>query len=405
MRNETKFFQGLFPVLASVTIGIATLFLNALGTIASAQEAAHDEHAEHDEHEREQLVMLSESELNEFGIVVETAGPGKLHIQTSLPGEVRINADRMAHVVPRLSGVVIEVKKTLGNSVTVGEVMAVLDSRELADANAAYLAARERVSLAESMFKREEDLLAKKVSAEQDFLAAKQALAEVKIEVRAAEQRLHALGFSEDYVRDLPNRPETSLTRYEVTAPFDGTVIEKHIVLGEVVRDDAQVFTIADLRTVWVDLSVYQKDLPLIRQGQKVTIAAGQGIELVIGKIAYIGPIIGESTRTALARVVLPNVDGQWRPGLFVTARIDVDESVVAVLVPRSALQTIEDRISVFVETNEGFEPRPVTVGRTDDAHAEITSGLVPGEHVVIQGAFTLKAELGKGSLSDGHNH
>jgi cobalt-zinc-cadmium efflux system membrane fusion protein len=102
---------------------------------------------------------------------------------------------------------------------------------------------------------------------------------------------------------------------------------------------------------------------------------------------------------------VLPNPDGHWRPGLFVTAKIAVDEIDVPLLVPKAALQTVEDRLSVFVQTDEGFAPRPVTLGRSTETYAEVTKGLQPGQRYVTKGAFTLKAELVKGSFGDGHVH
>jgi cobalt-zinc-cadmium efflux system membrane fusion protein len=115
--------------------------------------------------------------------------------------------------------------------------------------------------------------------------------------------------------------------------------------------------------------------------------------------------MVGEQTRTALARVILPNPEGLWRPGLFVTASVDVEKRDVSLLVPKTALQTVEDQPAVFVQTPEGFVPQTVTLGHTNDAYIEVTSGLAPGQRYVTRGAFTLKAQLAKDSFGDGHNH
>jgi cobalt-zinc-cadmium efflux system membrane fusion protein len=283
--------------------------------------------------------------------------------------------------------------------------MAILDSRELADLQSTYLAAKERVPLAKATFRREADLWQKKITSEQEYLDAKQALAEVNIALRAAEQKLHAIGFSEPYLAKLPTPPDTALTRYAITAPFDGTVIEKHITLGEVLKEDTNAFVVADLSSVWVDLKVYRKDLPFIRQGQPVVISAGSGIADAQGKIAYVGPVVGEQTRTALARIVLPNPDGHWRPGLFVTGTIEIKDVEVPVRIPKTALQTIDDRSVVFVTTEEGFVPQQVTLGRTNHTYIEVMDGLQPGQQYVTQGTFTLKAQLAKGSFGHGHAH
>jgi cobalt-zinc-cadmium efflux system membrane fusion protein len=199
---------------------------------AAREEESHKDvpgHTEHDEHGEKGVVLLSDAELKEFGIEVGTAGPGNLKVQVSLPGEVVANADRLAHIVPRVSGVVREVRKNLGDRVRKGEVMAVLESRDLADAKAAFLNATEKLELARTNFAREEDLWKKRISPEQDYLQARQALAEARIELRSAEQKLHALGFSDEYLAQLPSQPDMSYTRYEIVAPFEGTVIEKHI--------------------------------------------------------------------------------------------------------------------------------------------------------------------------------
>jgi cobalt-zinc-cadmium efflux system membrane fusion protein len=351
------------------------------------------------------VVRLSEAERKEFDIEVGTAGSGKLQMHITLPGEVALNADRRAQVVPRVPGVVRQVHKTLGEQVRAGEVMVVLDSRELAELKSAYLAGKERVTLAETTFQREENLWKKNISPEQEYLEAKKALAEARIELRAAKQKLHALGFSDPYLAQLPTQPDTTFTQYTVTAPFDGTVIEKNVALGEVLKDDAAAFVVADLRSVWVDLRVYQKDLPSVRKGQPVVIAAGQGIPDAQGTIAYIGPLVGEQTRTALARVVLPNPDGHWRPGVFVTGTVVVKDIDIPVLVSKTALQTIDERPVVFVETDTGFQPQPVTLGRSNETRVEVTAGLTPGQRYVTSGAFTLKAQLAKSTFGDGHGH
>ena len=123
------------------------------------------------------------------------------------------------------------------------------------------------------------------------------------------------------------------------------------------------------------------------------------------GTVDYISPTVDETTRAATARIVLPNDKGQWRPGSFVTAIIDVDRVEVSLLVPKSAIQTVENQSVVFTETDNEFEPQPVQVGRTNSTHAEILAGLRVGQRYVAQGAFTLKAQLSKGDFGDGHGH
>jgi cobalt-zinc-cadmium efflux system membrane fusion protein len=376
------------------------------------EHGEHDEHGEEGEHEEEGheghddegIVRLNAQVLRDFGVEISEAGMGDLAIYMRLSGEVVINPDRLAHVVPRVSGVAQRVQKKLGDQVKAGEVLAVLESRELAEVKSAYLVARERFRLAQTTFSREEKLWKEAISSERDYLAAKQSLAELSIEMRAAEQKLHALGFSNAYLKTLAFDEDENFTRYEIRAPFDGTVIEKHISLGEVLKDDIEAFVIADLSTVWVKLMVYQKDLSSVRLGQTVEVVT-EDRPAVAGVISYVSSVVNEETRTATVRIVLDNAQGQWRPGSFVAGLVAVDTRSVPILVPKSALQKIDEQIVVFVETAEGFEPQEVGVGRSNEVYAEIVNGLTAGQRYVVRGAFTLKAQLAKGSFGGGHSH
>ncbi|MBW7996667.1 MAG: efflux RND transporter periplasmic adaptor subunit [Candidatus Glassbacteria bacterium] len=372
-------------------------------------ENVQNEQAEHDEHgedEEGQTVHLSEEEMEAFGIEIAAAGPGKLKVQISLPGEVTTDPSRLAHIVPQVAGVIRKVRKEIGDRVIRGEVMAILDSRELSDLKSVFLVAKEQVTLTETTFQREERLWKQSVSSERVYLEAKQALAKARIELEAAGQKLHALGFSEEYVHNLSFHQGVPFTRYEITAPFDGTVINKHTTLGEALTEDAEAFTVADLSIVWVSLTVYQKDLPYVHNGQPVIISSKQGNLKTDGIISFVSPILFEETRTATARVVLNNPEGLWRPGLFVNAMITVEETMVPLLVPKTALMTMDEETFVFVRTADGFELDPVKVGRKNGTHVEIISGLEEGQLYVSSGSFTLKSELEKASFGgEGHAH
>jgi len=357
------------------------------------------------DHDEKPAVQMPPEALAEFDIEVATAGPGALHVTLTFPGEVKVNEDHFAHIVPRVSGVVHSVYKSIGDRVRAGDVLAVLDSRELADLKAMYLANLERLAIAESNYRREETLFGKKITSEQEYLEARQALAEARIALRLVRQKLLALGFSQAYIDGLPEQPEHALVHYELTAPISGAVVEKHVSRGEALKSDADAFAIADLRTVWVDLNVFQEDLDFVREGQRVELVTTGRQLCGQGTISYVRPIVGEETRTAIARIVLPNPDGRWRPGMFVNGTITVDAVEVPMLTPKSAVIKMGGKTVIFVETPEGFVARPITLGRENGTHMEIVSGLKPGERFVARGGFALKAELEKDQLGEGHDH
>jgi len=322
-----------------------------------------------------------------------------------LPGEIKPNENRLARIVPRASGVVRSVLKSAGDEVRTGDLLAVLDSRDVADAKAAYMAARKRAENANITMRREEELWKKRITPELDYLAAKKAYDEANIELQSTENKLHYFGFSDEYIKRLPSQADVSYTHYEIRAPFGGTVIEKRIAPGEYLKDEKEAFVIADLSSVWVNISVYQKDMASLHKGQQVTISTGAKIPDAKGVISYISPITGEETRTATARVVLTNRQGLWRPGLFVTARVKIDEVPIPIVLPKTAIVSEGTVSQVFVEKQEGFALMPVTVGRSDDTSVEVTSGIEKGQKIVASGAFTLKAQLSKGAFGDGHGH
>lgn len=359
-----------------------------------AGEAAHEE-----------VVRLGAAERAEFGIEVATAGPGTIARRLSLPGEIAFNADRIAHVAPRVAGVAGEVSAALGDHVERGQILAIVESRELAEAKAAYLGARERENLARATFRREEDLRAKRISSEEDYLAARQGLAEARIAVRSAAQQLHALGFDPAALVDLAD-DGASITRYPIRAPIAGTVVAKHVVRGEVVGADAPVFTVADLREVWVLLRAFQGDLAALRRGLPVRVRARDTEIAAEGTIDYLSPLVDAGTRTLEVRVTLANDDRRWRPGLFVTGEVEIADTPVAVRVPASAVIEYEGEPTVFFEGPGGFEPRAVTLGRSDGRGFEVLAGLAPGEGYAALGVLTLKSELGKSALEGaGHAH
>lgn len=396
MRNKYALPVAALILVAVIVVAVLEWSSRQAGKSFGNEKAGASAEPEKKEPASPGFVRLSGPQLKEFGVETGPAGPGRIRIDVNLPGEVALNADRVAHVVPRVTGVVREVRKNLGDTVRRGEIMAVLESRELADSTAALLAARERLNLAQSNFVREEQVWLKKISPEQDYIQAKNNVAEATIELRTAEQKLRALGFSDDYIAQLPTRQDRSTTLYEIAAPFDATVIERHVSLGEVLKDDSAAFLIADLSTVWVNLDVHQKDLPLIKVGQTALIGVGNAVPNTVARVSFLEPIATETNRTIHARVVVPNESGQYRPGLFVNGRISVDDVRIPVLVGNDTLVMVDSNMCVFLKDGDGFRLQRVTTGRTDGASTEITAGLTAGQIYVTKGAFTLKSELQK---------
>jgi cobalt-zinc-cadmium efflux system membrane fusion protein len=345
--------------------------------------------------QEEGKVELTEAHIKSAAISIQNAAPARIRTAVQLPGEIRFNEDRTAHVVPRLAGVVESVPANLGQPVKKGQVLAVIASTGLSEQRSELLSAQKRLALAKSTYEREKKLWEEKISAEQDYLQAQQALREAEIAVANAQQKLVALGAS----------PQASgaLNRYEIRAPFDGMVVEKHIALGEAVKDDASIFTISDLSSVWAEIIVPAKDLNTVRVGEKVVVKATAFDSKAEGKVSYVGALLGQETRTAKARVTLPNPQMAWRPGLFVSVEVVSGEAEVPVAVAADAVQSVNEQMVVFAKVPGGFVAQPVTLGRSDGKVVEVVRGLKPGMPYAAAGSFVVKSELGKGSAEHSH--
>ena len=180
-----------------------------------------------------------------------------------------------------------------------------------------------------------------------------------------------------------------SLTSYDLKAPIAGTVVDRQVALGEYASEQKPSFVVADLSTLWVDLSVYRRDFARVRVGDAVAID--------------VSPIGSADTQSALARVVIPNDGLRLRPGLFASGTITLAEQPVDLAVRVSALQSIEGRTVVFVRNGDAFEPRDVETGARDGTFAEVVFGLMPGDVYAARNSFVVKAELAKGSASHEH--
>ncbi|MFA6206840.1 MAG: efflux RND transporter periplasmic adaptor subunit, partial [Methylocystis sp.] len=303
----------------------------------------------------------------------------------------------------KVAGVVEEMRKRLGDQVARGETIAIIDSREVAEAKSEYLAASANFDLQNVLFQREKGLFEKKITAEQLFLKAKTVFMEAKVKLDLARQKLAALDMSEQEIAALPSQPIADLRRKEIHAPISGRVIERLVSVGQPVGGEGQakeLYVISDLSVVEAELAVPAADLALLREGQEVRISNAEG-RAFEGKITYVNAMITRETRSGQILARFPNPDFSLRPGSLVEAEISLKEARVKLKIPRAAVMVIDGKPNVFVRTPEGFTKRDVELGRGDDDSIEVVSGLQPGEQIAVSNVFLLKAELGKQSIPE----
>lgn len=390
----------VLAVLASLAIGAAlpSLISALRDRIApeSQTEATTPEPADGE-------VRLSAAQIEASKISVAPVGPGGITRQITAPAAVKPDPDKIARVAAKVTGVVEELRKRLGDNVTRGETIAIIDSREVAEAKSEYLAASANFDLQSALFQREKGLFEKKITAEQLFLRAKAAFTEAKVKLDLARQKLAALDMSEQEIAALPSQPIAELRRKEIRSPISGRVIERMVNVGQPVGGEGQakeLYVIADLSVVEAELAVPAADLGLLREGQEVRLqnAEGRGFD---GKITYVTATISRETRTGPVLARFANPDFSLRPGSLLEAEVSLKEARVKLKVPRSAVMIIDGKPNVFVRTRDGFVKREVGLGRGDDKSVEVVSGVNQGEEIAVSNVFLLKAELGKQSIPE----
>jgi len=309
----------------------------------------------------------------------------------ALPAANRGEPPGMQVVSAAIGGRVVSLTRNLGQSVGRGQTLAIIESREAASLNAEIEAARARLSLAESNLAREQRLFNERVSPEQDLIAARTTATEARIALRLAQQQVAAAGGGGG-----------ALNRIAITAPIAGQVVSRNVTLGQTVAADAELFRVANLSRVAVTLALSPADAGKVRPGSGIEIVSGDRSSAA--RVDFVSPILDETTRLATVIAVIDNRSGQWRVGEPVTASIKLPGGgAESVLVPQSAIQTIEGRPTVFVRTDHGFQATPVTLGAPSGDNVVVTSGLTGNELIAGPNSFTLKAELGKGEAEHGH--
>jgi cobalt-zinc-cadmium efflux system membrane fusion protein len=370
----------------------------------AGEEEDHDDHGHgeegHNEDDRgeERVVRISPEALSRNGIRLGTAEAGVLTGAFEVPAEVQLNPDRVAHISPLVEGQLLSVDVTLGDQVEAETQLARLRSVELGQARAELSRTTSLRDVAEQNRDRQRRLREEGISSERSLLEAELAYEQADAERDAARSRLRVFGLRGG------SGPDMTLE-----SPIAGVVVERHATRGENVSPDDTLFIVADLSRVWVIGRVYEQQVAQVASGMTATLTlnAYPG-RTWTGTVDFVGATLDESTRTLPIRVEIDNPDGLLRPGLFGSLRLASGQPTsTSVVVPLSAVQTVDNRTVVFVPGHEDgeFAAHAVTTGRENTRQVEVLEGLDPGARIVVEGAFILKSELMRGELGHGHAH
>lgn len=347
------------------------------------------------------LITLSPDQIRAAKIEIAPVTSGVLLRRLLAPATLKPDPDHLARVAAKVSGVIAEMRVRLGADVLRDETIALIDSREVADAKSEFLAASVNHDLQEQLFQREKGLFEKKIIAEQTFLRAKTLYADARVKFDLARQKLAALDLSETEITDLAQQPINRLQQKAIRAPIAGRVIERLVNIGQPVNAESQIYVLADLSVLEADLAVPIGELAFIRQDQAVTLKLPDGRN-ASGVISAISSLITPETRTGHVLASFKNLDLSLNPGNVLTAEIALTQIAVKILIPRTALQLIHNQPTVFVRVRDGFEERQIEIGASDENALEVQEGLKLGENIVSANSFVLKAEAGKNEMQQG---
>jgi membrane fusion protein, heavy metal efflux system len=317
--------------------------------------------------------------------------------------EVTYDGHRYARIAAQVPGIIAEVHQDFGAAIQPGDPLVTLLSSHLGAAKSAYLRAGAAVALWEKNQARERDLLDRGVSTERDLLEAETRLVESRIAQSEAEQQLVSFGLSAEAIEIIHDTNDTG-TRYVVTAPFAGVVVDRQATVGEIVDPARPLFEVADVSRMWAFIDVYEADLRDIRLGQAAVLQVeGLPGESFAGAITWVSSQLDPKTRTLRARAELDNSQGLLRANMFAHASVAVRDRFPALVVPASAVQWEGCCNVVFVKiSSTEYEPRKVHLGISTGAVYEVLGGVREGEEIVTQGSFLLKTEILKGSIGAG---
>lgn len=338
---------------------------------------------------------------------VSRAGGGALVAN----GTIDYDANRVSAVAPRVEGRIVSVRADLGQPVRAGAVLAVLESVDVGATRGDLARARAALDVARKNFEREQRLYEEQISPQKEMLDAEAEFQKAEADYKAALARLAAIGASAD----------GDGAAFALTAPVGGTVVERDASPGQIVDAETKLFTVADLRHLWISVDVYEGDLARVREGAPATITpTALPTERFHGRVTYAGGVVDPATRTFKVRVEVENAARRLRPGMFAEVRIGAPDSAsgvgsdsagvggaaekAEVVVPQTAVQELGDRQIVFVVGSEPgtYIARTVKLGESaGDGRVIIADGLAPGERIAVKGAFQLRAELTKASFGE----
>jgi cobalt-zinc-cadmium efflux system membrane fusion protein len=326
-------------------------------------------------------------------LTVKPATSVELAETLRLPARVTLDEHRVARIGPSVNGRVIEIMAFIGQYVRRGDLLAVIDSTELGRTQAAYLKSMTQVNLHRLAVDRARRLLQADVISAAELKERESQLENADVELRASADELRVMGMSTEAVRRLASTGKIDSVT-PVTATLTGTLIERHVSIGQIAQPSDDLFTVADLSRVWVVAEAPEQQAYLAETGEpaEVQIPALPG-QKITGRLIYVSDIVNPATRTVTVRMEIDNPAHKIKPEMLATMIIR-KPSVTTLSIPAKAVVRNGDQDCVFVQLDSGrFVLTPLKLGPDQGGVRRVFEGLAEGQRIVVDGAFHLNNE------------
>lgn len=379
---------------------ICLLGLFALNCSKSAKKEAKEDG---NKSELEGKITLTEKEAATIGIVAEEVKLLPFAGELTISAKVIADQDGEALVGSLISGRVARVFAKMGDFVSAGQTLMLIEGVEIGQIKATYLTAKAKLEFAKNALDRQSNLISQNAGSQKALAEAKAEYQRAQAEFIAEDKKIHSIGLQESDLQLYSDEKTETHTAgaIPIKSPISGVVVERNVVVGQAVGGDANAFKIINLSKIWVDGQLHENDIDKVEQNSEVTFTTSSDSEIkFVGKLTYTGQVIDEKTRTITARAEFANSNLKLKPSMFGELKIPAKKGTSSLFINAESVVVIEGVNYVFVSVDkQNFIKRKVVTGATKENLFEIKSGLYAGEKVVVKGAYSIKSVLLKSAI------
>jgi cobalt-zinc-cadmium efflux system membrane fusion protein len=380
---------------------LIVIILTTLSLIACSENAG--EHSEQHEEAHSDIITLSPESISQIKLKSMAVTLQAFSGTITIPAEVKTNQDNEAQIGSLIQGRVHQVFANVGDYVNAGQILMTVEGLEVGQIKAGYLKARANYEYAKANYERQKKLFDEKIGSQKSLLESQSEFEKAAAEYRAEDKKIHSVGLSDEDVMKEKDGDEHTSGTLPIKSMINGVVVERNVVIGQLVDATTTAFKIINTNNVWIDGQIYEKDLGKINLNSKtVFVTASDRQTKVEGKIIYLGQTVDDKTRTILIRGEFKNSSNKLKPHMFGELEISLGSEAKAILIPEESVVREASVSYLFVQTSDTtFERRDVAIGIISNNMVEIKDGINEGEIIVTEGVFYLKSELKKDELGE----